>query len=54
MSWEVYSEIEERVLGSLFVKWGEYPGIFIQRLKSLCWGVYSEIEERVLGSLFTN
>ena len=35
ISWEAYSEAEERVLWSLFIKWGEYIGMFIQRLKSL-------------------
>jgi len=52
LCWEVYSEIEECVLGSLFMKLGEYPRMFIFKLKSLCWEVYSEIEECVLGSLF--
>jgi hypothetical protein len=39
MSWEVYSETEERVLGTLFIKW-KCTGIFIQKLKNLSWEVY--------------
>jgi hypothetical protein len=54
ISWEDYSEIEERVLGSLFIKRGEYTGMFIQRLKSLGWKVYLQIQERVPESLLRN